>query len=141
MSRPAQGVSLRMHILALQPPPIVIHVKQLAADMVGPFRSQKQSKLNLFFRENSPGKPDIFGFFDFAATRALAGMQDLIRHMRVRAARGYTIDLHIVIPNLFGDGFDKAHDSSLGSRVGREPRPSRRRSTAADDNNLAMPLL
>src|SRR5437879_2138347 len=40
----------RMHVVVLQALPVVGDVNQLAAHVVGPLRSQKQSELNLFFR-------------------------------------------------------------------------------------------
>ena len=67
---PPQGVQFRLHILPLEPLPIVIHVNQLAANMIGPLRRQKQRQLQLLLRRNAAGDAYLLGLFDFPAPRS-----------------------------------------------------------------------
>src|SRR5450759_4489274 len=61
----AERVGFRIHVLSLQPLPIVIHVDQLTADVIGTLGNQKQSQMNLFLGVHAAGKADILSLFDF----------------------------------------------------------------------------
>ena len=49
--------------------PIVIHVNQLTADVIRPFRCQEQRQLKLLLRGNAAGNAHLLGILDFLAAR------------------------------------------------------------------------
>ena len=85
------------------------------------------------------GKPHILGLLDLLAPGALAGVQDLIRHVSVSAAWSQTVHLHVKVAHLFRQGFHEAHHSRLGSRIGRKARTPRGCAAAPDHHDLAAP--
>ncbi len=91
--------------------------------MIGLLRRQKQRKLDLFFRGSPARQTNLLGFFYLTPPGALAGRQNLVRHVRVTRPRRHAINLHVVIANFLRDAFDKTHDGGLRGGVNRQIGP------------------
>src|SRR5689334_1592741 len=65
---PPQRIRLGSEDLAFQPSPVVIHMRQFAANEVRPFRGEEYRQLHLLLGANAARQPDMFGGFDLLVT-------------------------------------------------------------------------
>ena len=133
----AQGKSVRSAILCFELFPVVLHVDELACDVVRALAGQEEGELELFFRRHTAREANLFGMPDFRRAGPFAGLEYFIRHAGIGLSGEKRVDLDVVVPNLFGQTLHKPYDCGFGGGIGRKIGARGGGTGAGNDDDLA----